>query len=270
MDRSTLRQDFERDGYVICRGVFSEQEMNTLLADIQQADLRYGKDVLTRGALAFHSSIFFQSKSLQTFISQQKIIDLLKNLIGPDIWVRWDQAVAKGPGADTFPWHQDNSYSRLKDMHYQLWVALTEMTPDNGGLWLQPGSHRGRLPHHLVGREQIYSGTPESPVFIDAKPGDVVIFSSLTLHSTTPNITQSTRWAYVVEYMSLKHIDPYIKPPYFVVAKDGKSQPEFVTSYPAHHDPLNRLKYLGANWSPRQLIPGWMKKAKKALLAGTS
>lgn len=265
-----LREEFEQNGFCICKKVFSESEVNSLLEDIKSANLRYEKDALTRGAMTFHSSIFFHSPALQKFISQQKIIDLLQDLVGPDVWVRWDQAVAKAPGADTFPWHQDNSYSRLKDPHYQFWIALTEMTADNGGLWLQPGSHRyTSLPHQRVGHEAVYDGVPESPILIEAQPGDVVIFSSFTLHCTTPNTTQTTRWAYVAEYMSLEHYDPYVEPPYFVVARNGKSCPEFVETYPGKTNPLNQLKYLGVNWSPRQMIPGWMKRAKRALLAGS-
>jgi ectoine hydroxylase-related dioxygenase (phytanoyl-CoA dioxygenase family) len=265
MEGNQLLENYKRDGYIICRNFFSEEEVKRLLEDIQSAKLRYGHDVLTNGGLMFNSSIFFNSEKLQSFISQQKIIDLLSQLIGPNIWVRWDQAVAKQPGAKTFPWHQDNSYSRVKDPHYQLWIALTEMTPENGGLWLQPGSHKGPLPHKRVGHEQVYDGTPENPVFIGAKPGDVVVFSSFTLHSTTPNVTDHPRWAYVIEYMSADHYDPYLEPPYFMVSKDGKSNPEFVDSYPGKANPLNHLKYLGDNWNPRQLVPGPMKKAIKAL-----
>lgn len=267
MTQQTLREEFETNGFIVCRGFFSKAEMAMLLADIKEARLRYDHDLLTRGSMTFNSSIFFSSEKLQQFIAQQKVIDLLKPLIGPDMWVRWDQAVAKGPGADTFPWHQDNSYSRLLDPHYQFWVALTEMTADNGGLWLQPGSHHQTLPHRKLGHETVYDGVPESPVFIAAEPGDVVIFSSFTLHSTTPNITQSDRWAYVIEYMSLEHYDPYIEPPYFVVARDGVSCPEFVETFKGKTNPVNHLKYYVTDWTPKKLVPDWMRQAKKTLLS---
>lgn len=269
MMTGSLQKEFKQNGYIVCRNFFSQEEMNTLLEDIKAAQLRYGQDALTKGSMTFNSCIFFQSEKLQAFIAQPKIVELMTQLIGQDFWVRWDQAVAKGPGAATFPWHQDNSYSGLKDPHYQLWVALTDMTPEKGGLWLQPQSHQRSLPHQRVGSEQIYDGTLESPVSIEAQPGDVVVFSSFTLHSTTPNTTQDTRWAYVVEYVSIDHYDPYVEPPYFVVTKDGKPQPEFVMTYRGQRNPINRLKYYWSDWSPRQLIPGWLKDAKKAWLAST-
>lgn len=267
MEGQQLRESYQTNGYVICREFFSQAEVQQLFADIQAAQMRYGHDVLTDNGLAFNSCIFFKSQQLQTFIAQQRIIDLLQPIIGPDIWVRWDQAVAKKPGARTFPWHQDNSYSSVKDPHHQLWIALTKTTAENGGLWLQPGSHRSTLPHKKIGCEQVYQGTPDSPIFIGAEPGDVILFSSYTLHSTTPNVTEDTRWAYVIEYMSAAAYDPYVEPPYFMVAKNGHSQPEFVDTYPGQLNPLNRLKYVGDQWTPKQLVPVWLKHAAKALLA---
>jgi ectoine hydroxylase-related dioxygenase (phytanoyl-CoA dioxygenase family) len=200
------------------------------------------------------------SKELQEFSSQQKIIDLMKDFIGPDIWMRHDQAVAKGPGAGTFPWHQDNGYNKLKDGHYQFWIALTEMNADNGGLWLQSGSHKSILPHTKIGNEQVYDGVPESPVAIEAAPGDAIIFSSFTLHSTTPNITQNVRWAYVLEYMSFDCFDPFLEPPYFVVAREGKSCPEFVESYRGSQNLANRLKY---NLRMDGILKRWARKLLK-------
>lgn len=243
MNEKEIKTAFNQDGFFVCKGLFSAEEMQILLQDIQAAQRRYEKDDLTKGSMTFKSSVFFQSQKIQQFISQQKIIDLLNIIIGPDIWVRWDQAVAKGPGSATFPWHQDNNYSKLKDPHYQLWIALTESNANNGGLLLQPSSHKQIFSYQYQGYEVVSDEVPQNPVLVTAKPGDVVIFSSFTLHSTTPNITQDDRWAYVVEYMSIDHYDPYIEPPYFLVAKNGKSHPEFVNSYRGSNNLRSRWKY---------------------------
>jgi hypothetical protein len=65
-------------------------------------------------------------------------------------------------------------------------------------------------------------------VFIEAEPGDIVVFSSYLLHYTAPNLASASRWAYIVEYLPFEHFDPTAKPPYFIIARDGKSNPEFV------------------------------------------
>lgn len=255
VEEKTLRREFDRDGYVIFRNFFSEDEVKGLMASIQASQVAGGSNDLDKGSLRFHMNLFKRSKALQTFIAQPKVVALLSDLIGPNFWVRWDQAVAKDPGAGTFPWHQDNRYSRLRHPHYQLWIAITEMTAENGGLWLQPSSDRHLLPHKKDGSHVVYSGEPESPILIEAQPGDVVIFSSYTLHCTTPNVTQKTRWAYVIEFLALNHFDPTLEPPYFVVARDGKPQPAFADFYLDRLHPLSLLKYLRYSYIPGKIKP---------------
>ena len=262
MNEKEIKKAFAKDGFLVCKEFFSPAETETLLQNIKDSRRRYEQDELTKGTMTFKSSVFYNSSEIQQFVSQQKIIDLLKVIIGDDIWVRWDQAVAKGPNSGTFPWHQDNNYSKLKDPHYQFWVALTESNADNGGLLLQPGSHKQDLPYRYEGNEVVYEGTPSNPVLITAKPGDVVIFSSYTLHSTTPNITRDTRWAYVIEYMSIDHYDPYVEPPYFMVARNGKSRPEFVNSYRGKINPMSRLKYYASDLEKSRKILAKLAKRK--------
>jgi hypothetical protein len=244
----SLREQFENEGYLLVKNFFTPEEMVNLIADIKSAKTRDGDSGLNRGSLTFYSSLFFYSVAIQKFISQQRIVDLLAPIIATDFWVRWDQAVVKGPGSDTFPWHQDNAYSGLKDGYYQLWIALTAMNPDNGGLWVVPGSHKRLLHHQRVNNHLAWEGTPEHAVFVSAEPGDIVLFSSFMLHKTNPNVTQSPRWAYVIEYMSLEHFDPGVNPPYFLVSRDGVSLPQFVHFYRGRLNLANQLKYLGFRW----------------------
>lgn len=240
------KQEFSDEGFTIHRGFFSRQEVAELLAEIQRAEtLEPGSSRLDKGGLTFKHNLFHRSPYLQAFISQKKVVDLLKEIIGPDIWVRWDQAVAKLPRAPEFPWHQDNGYNGLKQGHFQFWVAITEITAETGLLWFQPGSHKcGVMPHQPTGSHALCIGNPEQAVSIEADPGDVVLFSSLMLHRTSPNVSSGPRWAYVVEYMSLDQFDPYIKPPYFVVARGGKPCPRFVSFYRGRLNPRNQMMYL--------------------------
>lgn len=241
---STLQQDFNEQGYVVVKNFFSPEEMEDLIKQIESPQsLQCLDQCLTKGTLRFFANLYRQNEYIQNFVAQPKLINLLKPFIGSDFWVRWDQAVAKGPGAQTFPWHQDNAYNGFKQTHYQLWVALTAMTVENGGLWLVPGSHHQLLPHRQENNHMVYQGEPESPTFITAEVGDIVLFSSLTLHKTTPNITDGIRWAYVIEYMSLDDYDPGIEPPFLIASKKGQPCGEFAPSYRGRRNLVNRLKY---------------------------
>ena len=78
------------------KNFFNQTEVDVLIANIKEASAtKSGVDVLDKGDLKFHALIMHRSEKLRTFISQQKIIDFLKQFAGPDIWVRWDQAVEK-------------------------------------------------------------------------------------------------------------------------------------------------------------------------------
>jgi hypothetical protein len=246
MNASERKREFEEQGFTIARGFLSPGEIKELLEAIHQAQpMEKVPSELNKGGLTFKHNLLQQSPALQRFISQQKVIDFMSPVIGPDIWVRWDQAIAKVPGAPEFPWHQDNGYNRLKQGHFQLWVAMTEINAQTGLLWLQPGSHkRGVMSHSLDGTHQVCEGEPAGAVAIEAEAGDAILFSSLLLHRTAPNIGDKPRWAYVVEYMSLDQFDPYIKKPYFVAARGGRSAPEFVYSFRGRLSPRNQLLYL--------------------------
>lgn len=255
-----LKVEFEERGYVVLPGFFSSAEVDGLRQEIVSAGGKLEEEsALNKGQMVFYSNVFLKSEPLRSFICQDRLIEFLSPIIGPDFWVRWDQCVAKGPGAPDFPWHQDNAYNDLKVPHFQLWVGITEMTEHNGGLWLQPGSHKqGLLPHHRVGKHMVCDSEPESPVLVRAAKGDLVLFSSLMLHHTKTNFTDGDRWAYVIEYMSLHDYDPFIEPPYLVVAEEGKRVQKFVMEHRGSRSLRNKIKYHGV-W-------GETKRAAKQLL----
>ena len=253
-----LLKKFRTQGYIKRKSLFTPKEAEALIKHIKQAETIDGVSALNKGAMTFYSGVYAKSPALQAIISQAKVVELLKQVIGSSFWVRWDQAVAKGSGAGTFPWHQDNSYNYLKDEHFQLWIALTKTNADNGGLWLVPKHQNKLLPHDRVGNHMVFKGDIQEPILIEAEPGDAILFSSLTLHSTTPNVTSEDRWAYVIEYMSSKDIDPTLTPPYFMVARDGKPTAEFVNWYRGRFNIINHLKYWRLYLS--RLKKRWSKK----------
>lgn len=242
---SNLQKEFDEKGYIFIKNFFSKEEIITLIDEIKHTSAEHAtEDILNVGALKFNSLIMHKSLKLREFISQPKVVNFLTQFMGPNIWARWDQAVEKGPGAGTFPWHQDNSYSRLKDPHYQLWISLTKMTKDNGGIWIIPGSHKKNLLHGSDGTHNIFEGNTDNAEFISAEIGDIVLFSSRALHSTTPNITKESRWAYVVEYMKMQHIDPYIDKPHLIIAEHNKPSLRYVQTLASERDLINIIKYL--------------------------
>ena len=125
------------------------------------------------------------------------------DLIGPDVRLYWDQAVYKKPGTESpFPWHQDNGYAFVEPQQYlTCWVALTDATEENGCPWVVPRLHRrGTLAHQYSDIGFVCLRDPADAVAVPVRAGSIVVFSSLTPHSTGPNRTDEVRKAYIVQY----------------------------------------------------------------------
>jgi ectoine hydroxylase-related dioxygenase (phytanoyl-CoA dioxygenase family) len=124
-------------------------------------------------------------------------------MIGPDVRLYWDQAVYKKPGTESpFPWHQDNGYAFVEPQQYlTCWVALTDATEENGCPWVVPRLHRlGTLAHEYSDIGFVCLREPADAVPVPAAAGSIVVFSSLTPHSTGPNRSDGVRKAYIVQY----------------------------------------------------------------------
>lgn len=146
-----------------------------------------------------------QSPALRRYATSPALVEPLLDLLGPDVRLYWDQAVAKPPGttSDT-PWHQDNGYGAVEPAEYvTTTLALDAMTLANGCLWIQPGSHRrGPTAHRdsggffQVGYEGAETGAP-----CQLEAGEVLVFSSLTLHRAGPNPSAGWRRSWVIQFI---------------------------------------------------------------------
>jgi ectoine hydroxylase-related dioxygenase (phytanoyl-CoA dioxygenase family) len=153
--------------------------------------------------ITFTTHLVAQSALLRRFTSSALFADLCADLIGPDVRLYWDQAVYKKPGTEsTFPWHQDNGYAFVVPQQYlTCWVALTDATAQNGCPWVVPGLHRaGTLAHEYSDTGFVCLRDPPDATAVPIRAGSIVVFSSLTPHSTGPNRTEDVRKAYIVQF----------------------------------------------------------------------
>ena len=198
-----LRARFARDGFVHMPGVLDGSQVAALRRCIESTPERSPEpNPLTLGTMRFASNLFYEGVVLQQFLCSEAVTHVVRTLLGDGAWVRWDQAVWKEPGAPEFPIHQDNGYTGLEADHLQLWVALTGMDHDNGGLVVAPGHHRTDFHHRWAGNHVTFD-TPVTTTLLPAAAGDIVVFSSRLPHATTPNISTTSRLAYVAEFLGV-------------------------------------------------------------------
>jgi phytanoyl-CoA hydroxylase len=132
-----------------------------------------------------------------------KILDVVEDLIGPDIKLYTDQVFMKPPfHGSSQAWHQDSGSWPffLPHNHVTCWIAIDDATIENGCLRYLPGSHALGLvdrPHVPVLVDQLQG----DEVAVPRKPGYGVFHHSLLLHSSGPNVSPHRRRGLVLHYI---------------------------------------------------------------------
>jgi phytanoyl-CoA hydroxylase len=220
---------FEQDGYVIVRGLAKaetcRQMMSCTLAALAaaigpaeyEADLHYpgapdsrtasGGDTIRRlKEVHGRHPIFTQ------FVSGPALTARLKQLLGSKIVMplaHHNCVMTKQPRfSSATGWHQDIRYwSFARPDLISVWLALGSETPENGCLYVIPGTHklsfgRDRLDDELFLRTDL----PENEALISQKipvplePGDVLFFHCKTFHAAGRNLTNQTKYSVVFTF----------------------------------------------------------------------
>ena len=206
-------RQYDELGYFVLEGALAPAEIDELLAEIDPVEARVeeglrgmegGRYFIARAdEITFSTHLVVRSPRLRSFTTSARFAGLCADLIGPDARLYWDQAVYKKPGTESpFPWHQDNGYAFVEPQQYlTCWVALTDATEENGCPWVVPRVHRlGTLAHEYSDIGFVCLRDPAEAVPVPAAAGSIVVFSSLTPHSTGPNRTDAVRKAYIVQF----------------------------------------------------------------------
>ncbi|MBT7335489.1 MAG: phytanoyl-CoA dioxygenase family protein [Gammaproteobacteria bacterium] len=206
-------QQWNQAGYFLLQDVFSAAELDAVTAEIDpmeqktNAFLKTVEDkyqyIARADEVTFALHMVEKSTVARAFAKHPVFADLCLDLLGPDCRLYWDQAVYKKAFCpEEFPWHQDNGYTFVTPQDYlTCWVPLVDATLNNGCPWVVPGVHRqGTLSHWKTPLGWQCIQDHDAAVPIEAKAGDVVVFSSLTPHRTGPNTTSEDRKSYILQY----------------------------------------------------------------------
>ncbi len=141
------------------------------------------------------------------------VLDIVEQLIGPDIVLWGCQAFCKPPGDGMeVPWHQDGNYWPIKPLATcTLWIAIDDSVIENGCLRVIPGSHREQLlrPHHKEDRTDIVlnqradeSAFDESTAIdVELEAGQMSLHDVFLLHGSNPNNSDRRRAGLAIRYM---------------------------------------------------------------------
>ena len=151
------------------------------------------------------------------FAHSAPVVDLVAELIAPDIDVFLSQFIFKTPGAWGQPWHQDSFYFPFDPARpvVGVWLAVTEATLRNGCLHVLPGSHTEPVHTHVPDRRPganygyyeivDHDTAAAEPVLME--PGDLLVFDSHLMHRSTDNESAGIRAAMVYHYAAAGTVD---------------------------------------------------------------
>jgi hypothetical protein len=200
-------KQYQDEGYVFLDRVLTDEQLEGLRAEEARFRAARGVDESKPGT-HFFGKMAAYSPVLRQVITQGAHVEILSQLQDtPNVIFRHDQFVTKMPDRDQnrgeFPWHQDEGYELVEPaLGVTVWIALDNMTLENGCIWVVPQSHKqGHLPHEARGGD----GFLTLPIEGDGEPmpmkaGEAVAFTGLTLHRSKYNRTDKARRAFFIGY----------------------------------------------------------------------
>ena len=210
MDIQSIKRKFEEDGYVFLPGFLSAEEIGELNGKLESfienvvpglpaTDVFYeDKNDLSTLKQIMHISDY--DPDFAPLLHDSKFSEIAEVLLEDKVVPRILEYFNKPPkiGKPTPP-HQDGYYFMLKPAKaVTMWMALENVDEANGCVRYVKGSHRKGMRTH--GRTQTLGfsqgivdfGLPEdmeNEIAFPARPGDLLIHDSLTIHRADGNQT---------------------------------------------------------------------------------
>jgi hypothetical protein len=218
-------RDYERDGFVLARRLFDEEEIG-LLARAAREDRELDQHSFDRGdgeggrvrlSLWNHPGDTLYGM----FARCESLVDSAEKLLGGEVYHYHSKMImkdAKVGGAWT--WHQDYGYwyqnGVLAPLLTSAFIAVDPATRENGCLQVIRGSHQlGRIDHVLTGEQ---AGADQERVrevlkrmelvHVEMEPGATLFFHCNLLHRSDQNHSEKPRWSMICCYNAARN-DPY-------------------------------------------------------------
>jgi ectoine hydroxylase len=213
---STQREAYERDGFLAIEGLIDEHwlgRLRALTAEFVEKSRELEKSNVVFDLEPSHSAAEPRLRRLVSpadlhetfweFASTSVIVDLVEDLIGPDIKYHHGKLNFKAPrGGEEVRWHQDiqfwphTNYSPLS-----VGVFLEDVETGMGNVGFVPGSHEGPLFDQYDGDvwsgcladEDVARAGVEDAIFPLGPAGTVTVHNCRTVHGSSPNDSDRER-----------------------------------------------------------------------------
>lgn len=215
-NRLTVEQieHYNKAGFLQPFDVFDAGEMANLRSYVD----RLMADMGDAGAYGINC---YQARlsGLYDIATDPRILDLVEDLIGPDI-LCWATAIlSKNPhDPKAVPWHQDASFWALSPARtVTVWLAIDDADEANSAMRFIPGTHdKGALPTATPDGESVFhKGTANAeamgaPFTNSLMAGQMSMHADMLVHGSLANTSDRRRCGFTLRYCppSVQITDP--------------------------------------------------------------
>jgi ectoine hydroxylase-related dioxygenase (phytanoyl-CoA dioxygenase family) len=213
---------YEENGFIQLHDVLGGEEIQRMRVALDRAidDVKRHNLNLGPRTDAGYTKVFLQMVNLwerypvvEEYVHDRRIAEIARRLTrAPYVRLWHDQGLVKFPrDSKATAWHQDTVYWPMNEYGgLSCWMALDDVTVDNGCMWFIPGSHKlGPLEPVDLGNatdDSILSVLPpefrdRKPVSMEMKAGSCTFHNGLTLHYAGPNVSDRLRRAMVTIFI---------------------------------------------------------------------
>jgi ectoine hydroxylase-related dioxygenase (phytanoyl-CoA dioxygenase family) len=200
-------EHYYREGYVVLRDLIPAEPLARVLAAAKD----YPREVTGTGwqARTFDHGNPTKDRAIHALLTEPNVVGAARDLLSSEPRVYYGMlAIVPANGGNGLPWHQDNMYTQILGGALNVFIALSEITPEKANLWVAPGSHRWGT--QVAEGSKLYGGghreaviEPENGLLLPTlAPGDTCIFDRNTLHRSLTNQTDTDRYAYAAQYQA--------------------------------------------------------------------
>lgn len=200
-----------RDTGLLCpKRLLTEEEAAANLAELETYEAEIGEPV--NGKWRYKSHLVFPW--IDRLMRNLGILDVVEDLLGPDIMVWTTHLYPKEPGDGRFiSWHQDSAHWGLdSNKILTVWIALTEANEANGCMRMLPGSHQGGTaphrdtwdPNNILTRGQTIDAEIDESraVWTTLRAGEASLHHVDMWHASKPNETPRRRVGLALRYIT--------------------------------------------------------------------
>lgn len=218
---SRIKQLFDEQGYVIVDSIFRDELISDIkkkcdqiinCSELNRNDIFSNYYLKHRPDQGVLYDLYQRFPEFANLARNEELIEIIASIYSPNFYLYENSLVYKPQGkANAVPWHQDFINRSNEPIKVIAWIAIDDVTEENGCMYAIPGSHKlGFLPWFTVKGETHHTRVDLSKVDkykavpLEMRAGDVLIFHQLLLHSSKEVHTNLPRRAYRISYQNFE------------------------------------------------------------------